>query len=198
MPTVSTPPVSEADAQRAASAYVTTHLDPTFEVVEGTRYYHKSRGREIWQFIIRCAYGALDAIHVDAKTGEVFSLEPQQLHVIRERAIIAEARTRGLLPVDERGYVLAEYARRKANGYLSMAVSLSCEATDGVLIPLAPPIWQFAIRFGLPRLGELGILGTLDVDAQTGKPLPLTSTQIKRMRVRADALVQFHTQPTAA
>jgi hypothetical protein len=50
----------------------------------------------------------------------------------------------------------------------------------------------------LPRLGELGMLGTLDVDAKTGKPLPLTPTQIKRMRVRADALVQFQTQPPAA
>jgi hypothetical protein len=177
---------------------VKTHLDPAFEIVEGTRYYHKGREREIWQFIIRCAHGALDAIHVDAKTCEVLALEPQQLRIIRERAIIAEARTHGRLPVDERGYVLSEYARRKANGYLSMAVSLSCEATDGVFIPLMPPIWQFAIRFGLPRLGELGILGTLDVDAQTGQPLPLTLTQIKRMRVRADALVQFHTPPPAA
>ncbi len=198
LPTISTLPISEADAQRAASAYVTAHIDPMFEVVEGTRYYHKGRGREIWQFIIRCAYGALDAILVDAKTGEVLRLEPQQLRIIRERAMIAEARTRGRLPVDEQGYILAEYARRKANGYLTMAVSLSCEATDGILIPLAPPIWQFAIRFGLPRLGELGMLGTLDVDAQTGQPLPLTPTQIKRMRVRADALVQFHTPPPAA
>src|SRR5690242_5835589 len=43
LPTISTLPVSEADAQRAAGAYVTTHLDPVFEVVEGTRYYHKGR-----------------------------------------------------------------------------------------------------------------------------------------------------------
>ena len=39
-----------------------------------------------------------------------------------------------------------------------------------------------------------GILGTLDVDAQTGEPIPLTHKQIKRMRARADAIVEFQTQ----
>lgn len=190
--------VSQADAQRVASAYVTTTLDPAYEVVEGTRYYHKPLGREIWQFMIRCAHGALDALYVDAKSGTVIPLEADKMRVIRERAIIAEARTRGVLPVDTQGYVLAEYARRKANGYLSLEVGLACEATDGVLIPLARPVWQFAIRFGLPRLGELGILGTLDVDARSGEILSLTTQQIKRMRVRADALVEFHTQTAAA
>jgi hypothetical protein len=190
MPTTSTPTVSEADARRAARAYVAAHLDPAFEVVEGTRYYHKPLGREIWQFMIRCAHGPLDALYVDAKTGNVIPLEPNHVRVIHERAVIAEARTCGVLPVDAQGYLLSEYARRKANGYLSMEVGLACEATEGVLIPLARPIWQFAIRFGLPRLGELGILGTLDVDAQTGAVIPLTPKQIKRMRVRADALVE--------
>jgi hypothetical protein len=190
--------VSEADAHRAACAYVADQIDPAFEVVEGTRYYHKPLGREIWQFMIRCAHGPLDAIHVDAKSGNVIPWDADKLRVIHEKAAIAAARTRGVLPVDAQGYVLSEYARRKANGYLSLEVSLACEATDGVLIPLARPIWQFAIRFGLPRLGELGILGTLDVDARSGEIIPLTTKQIKRMRVRADALVEFRTQTAAA
>jgi hypothetical protein len=135
---------------------------------------------------------------VDAQTGDVIPLTDEQVRIVHERAAIAEARTRGELPVDARGYILGEYARRKANGYLSMDISLFCSASDGVFIPLVPPVWQFAIRFGLPRFGELGILGTLDVDAQTGEPVPLTSEQIEHMRARADAIVEFRTQTAAA
>lgn len=196
--TTSLPIVSEADALRAASTYVAAHIDPLFEVVDGAQYYSKPRGQTIWQFIIRCAQGPLDAIAIDAHTGAVIPFTHDEIRVCRERAVIAIAQTQGVLPLDEHGYVLAEYARRKADGYLGMDVSLFCNATNGVLIPLRRPIWQFAIRFGLPRLGELGILGTLDVEAQTGKPIPLTHNQIKRMRACADAIVKFQTQTTTA
>lgn len=194
---LSTRAISEFDAQRVANQYVATTVDPTFAVVGGTRYYYKPLEREVWQFIIRCTQSPLDAIYVDAQTGEVIPLVEDQVRMVRERAAIAEAKTRDVLPVDEHGYVPAEYARRKANGYLSREVSLFCSATDGVFIPLAHPIWQFAIRFGLPRLGELGILGTFDVDAHSGKVIPLTNQQIKRMRVRANAIVEFQTQTAA-
>jgi hypothetical protein len=188
--------VSEADAHRAARDYVAAHIDPAFEVVGDARR-RQPLGQGIWQFFIRCEHGPLAAINVDAQTGEVIPFSDDQMRMVHERAAIARARTYGELPVNAYGYVLAEYARRKANGYLSMDISLCCNATDGVFIPLARPIWQFAIRFGLPRLGELGILGTLDVDAQTGKPIPLTTDQIERMRERADAIVEFWTQATA-
>lgn len=98
------------------------------------------------------------------------------------------------LPIDEHGYILAEYARRKTNGYLSREVSLFCGATDDVLIPLDPAIWQFAIRFKLPRYGELRILGTIDVDARSGQVFPLSSQQIEQMKARANAIVEFQTQ----
>jgi hypothetical protein len=180
--------VSQREAQQAANAYVVAHIDPALAVVSGEHYFSERIGRTVWRFIIRCQQGPLDSIQVDGHTGEVIPLSEDQMGTVRERAVIAAARTRGELPVDEHGYVLAEYARRKANGYLSMDVSLFCSASDGVLIPMARPIWQFAIRFRLPRMGELGILGTLDVDAQTGEPIALTNKQIKQMRVRADAI----------
>ncbi|MEZ4727564.1 MAG: hypothetical protein R3E79_10570 [Caldilineaceae bacterium] len=191
------PIVTEADAHRIADHYVTTAIDPTFAVVNGTRYYHKSLGREIWQFIIQSNQAPLDALWVDAQTSDVVPLTEEQVRMVRERAAIAEAKAEGLLPINEHGYVLAEYARRKLNGYLSREVSLFCSATEGVFIPLARPIWQFAIRFGLPKRGELGILGTVDIDARTGEVIPLTNQQIKRMRVRANAIVEFQTQTAA-
>jgi hypothetical protein len=197
-PTTSHPTVSEADAQRAASAYVAAHIDPTFAVVDGTYFYSKPLGQAIWQFIIRCAYAPLDTIEVDAQAGAVIALPDDKIRAIQQKAAIAEARTRGLLPVDADGYVLAEYARRQADSYLGTDVSLFYSASAGVFVPLARPLWQFAIQVRLPRLGILGIMGTLDVDAQTGEVTPLTNKQIKRIRERADALVEFRTQTAAA
>jgi len=190
--------ISQADAQCAASAYVATHIDPSFELVDGARFHSKPLGREIWQFIIRCKHAPLDVIDVDAQTGAVIPLAPEAIHAVREKAAIAEARKRGVLPVDTHGYVLAEYARRQADSYLGTEVSLFYSATEGTFMPLARPLWQFLIRVRLPRLGTLGILGTLDVDAQTGEVIPLTNKQIKRIRERADALVEFRTQAAAA
>jgi len=54
----------------------------------------------------------------------------------------------------------ATVARRAANRYLSQVVGIPFGAIAGVFIPLATPIWQFAIEFRLPRLGRLGIMGT--------------------------------------
>ena len=197
-PTISTATVSEADAQRAASTYVATSIDPTFEVVDGAQYYSKPLNQEIWRFFIRCAYGPLYPIQVDLHTGEMIALTSEEIRIVREKAAILEARKRGVLPLNEQGYVLAEYARRQADSYLGMQVSLFYSATDGVFIPLARPLWQFLLQVRLPRLGMLGILGTLDVDAQTGEVILLTHKQMKRIRERADALVEFRTQTAAA
>jgi hypothetical protein len=194
----SAPTISQAAAQRAARIYVANHIDPAFEVIDAARFHSKPLGREIWQFIIRCEHAPLDAIDVDAQTGTVIPLTPEAIQAVREKAAIAEAHKRGVLPVNPHGYVLAEYARRQADSYLGSEVSLFYSATEGAFVPLTRPLWQFLIQVRLPRLGTLGILGTLDVDAQTGEVIPLTQKQIKRIRERADALVEFQTQPTAA
>jgi len=89
-------------------------------------------------------------------------------------------------------------ARRVANRYLSRTVGIPFGAVTGVFIPMATPIWQFAIEFRLPRLGRLGIMGTIDVDAATGAPLSLTSTEIQKIQDRANVIVQFCAQKTAA
>jgi hypothetical protein len=197
-PTTSPATVSEADAQRVASQWVAASIDPIFAVVSGARVQRPSPGREVWQFVIRCEHGPLDAIEVDAQTGEVLPLPDDMIRVIREKAAIYAARKRGIVPVNEHGYVLGEYARRQGDSYLSMEVSLFYSATEGVFVPLACPLWQFLIQVRLPRLGVLGKLGTLDVDARTGEVIPLTHKQIKQIRERADALVEFRTQTAAA
>ena len=198
VPAASASTASQADAQRVACAYVADLVDPSFEVVDGARYHSQPLGREIWRFFIRCKDGPLYPIYVDSQTGEVIPLTNDEIRVVREKATIFAARKRGVLPLNEHGYVLAEYARRQADSYLGMQVSLFYSAADGVFVPLARPLWQFSIQVRLPRLGVLGILGTIDVDAQTGEVMQLTHKQIKRIRERADAIVEFRTQAAAA
>ena len=89
-------------------------------------------------------------------------------------------------------------ARRAANGYLSHHVGIPFGAIEGIFVPLARPLWQFAIQFNLPRLGQLGIMGTIDVDAETGKPIPLATEVICKIQDRADVIVQFYTQTATA
>ncbi len=187
--------VSETDAYAAASAYVVNHLNPSFGMGKGSHYYHKPLGKAIWQFILCVGKTPLDALYVDAQSGEVIPLTEDAIRKLHERAAIAIAKAQGKVTVDARGYILAEHARRKTNGYLSREVSLFCGATDGLLIPLEQAIWQFAIRFKLPQHGELGILGTIDVDARSGEVIPLSPQQIEQMKVRANAIVEFQTQP---
>ena len=88
-------------------------------------------------------------------------------------------------------------ARRAANRYLSQVVGIPFGAVAGVFIPLATPIWQFAIEFHLPRLGRLGIMGTIDVNAETGEPISLAPTEIQKIQDRANVIAQFSTQKTA-
>lgn len=190
--------VSEAEAYDAAADYVSKRVDSSFEVAEGVKCYSQTLGSEIWQFIVRCRYGPLATIAVDAQSGQVITLTSDEIQAVHERWSIFLAREQGKVPLDDQGYVLAEYARRKADSYLGAEVSLFYSATHGVFIPLNYPIWQFAIQVRLPRLGLLGIMGTLDVDAQTGEVIPLTGQQIKQIRERADALVEFRTQTSAA
>jgi hypothetical protein len=196
-PTTSTATVSQADAQRAVCAYVATQIDPSFEVVQGTRYYHKSLGREIWQFIVRCAAGPLDAIAVDVQTGAVIPLAEDKIRVIREKAAVYTARKQGVLPVDADGHVLGEYARRQAERYLGEQIGMFFNAADPVFVPSDAPRWQVTIVFKRYHRGPF-TLGIMDVDATTGEPLPLSKRQLKRIRERTHALVEFHAQTAAA
>jgi hypothetical protein len=193
-PTISTPTVSQADAQCAASVYVRSHIDPSFTVVSG---FLLAGERPQWRFILRSPHGPLGYLRVDAETGAVVALTAEELRIVQERAWIAEAESRGELPVTARGYVPAEYARRRANGYLTDQLSLQYSATQGTFVPGARPLWQFVIRFRLPRLNRAESLGTLDVDAQTGEPIPLTAAQRQHLQDRTHALIRSQAVATA-
>jgi hypothetical protein len=194
-PSASPLTISEAEALRAASTYVAIHIDPAFTVVNGTRYYHKLLRREVWQFIIRCPQGPLDAIHIDVQTGTVLPQTDEYVRVIREKAALLVAREQGGLPLNEQGYVLAEYARRRARSYLDTHLSMFYDGIDPVFVPGEPPLWQVTIVFQMYDSGPF-MLGVLDVEATTGEPIPLSMKQIKRIRERTRAIIRHQTPAT--
>jgi hypothetical protein len=116
--------------------------------------------------------------------------------VIREKAAIMAARKQGRAPVDEFGFVLGEYARRQASGYLDDQISMFYGGTDPIFVPGDPPVWQVTIVFKMYDQGPFA-LGVMDVDARTGEPIPLAPEHIKRIQERTRAIIGHQTPASA-
>ena len=194
---ISTLTVSEAEAQRAARDYVAVHIDPAFEVVRDPSHQRQPIQRTAWRFFILCAYGPLRVLDVDAKTGQVIPLANDEIRVLREKAAIYAARQQGILPINEQGYVLGEYARREAESYLGDQLGMYFNGADPVFVPGDTPRWQVTIVFKRYRSGPF-TLGVMDVDAQTGEPIPLSKRQLHQISERVHALVAPHPQTATA
>lgn len=197
VPTVGAPVVSQDQAQRAANAYVIAQIDPAFEAVSGEYYDSQRMGKGVWRFIIRCEHGPLSPICVDAETGGVITLTSNEICVIEEKAAILAARKQGVIPVDEQGYVLGEYARRQASGYLDDQISMFYSGADPIFVSIDPPVWQVTIVFKMYDQGPF-TLGMMDVDARTGEPIPLAAEQIEQIRERTCAIIGRQTSATTA
>jgi hypothetical protein len=87
-------------------------------------------------------------------------------------------------------------ARRRANGYLVTDVSMTLHAVNPVLVLGERLVWRLFIQMRLRTLGDVAIVGTLDVDAQSGEVLSLTEQQIRAIQDQANALIT-HLTPTA-
>jgi len=87
--------------------------------------------------------------------------------------------------------VKADAARRKANTYLLTNVTnLSYAGHESGLVLGERLVWRFPAMLTLPSYGEIGPIGTIDVDAATGDILPLSPTLISQMQERANALAR--------
>jgi hypothetical protein len=199
LPLPFTPTVSQADPQRAADAYLTHTLGAGYSAVSGV-YEH-----ECWSFLIRwhratlpqpCIVGRV-SVRLQEALGRVavIPLTEDQLREVRECADWERARVQGELARDASGYVSRHQARRLARRWLDRHLALKYDASGGILLPLATPIWQFSICFGLQEL-HLEPLGVIDVDAQTGEVKPLKLDQLENLRERVCAVIQ-HNTPTA-
>jgi hypothetical protein len=193
VPTTSTATVSQADAQRVASEYVTRHIDSALLVSDRASY---RRTNDTWLLLIRSTHGALHPIEVETQTGKVVPLTEAQIRLVRERAAIAEARSRNVLPADAHGYILAEYARRRASRYLDAQLSMYFSAIDPVFVPGDPAHWQVTIVFKMYDIGPI-TLGIMEVDARTGEPVPLTDEELTQIRERTSAIIRHQTSAPA-
>jgi hypothetical protein len=156
-----------------------------------------------WRFLIQFHSAALArpltcaTIQVDSQQRLALPLTKAQVQEAQERVQLALQEAQGEPCVaDETLSLLA--AQRVANRYLSDNVGFFFTATEGILIPVMPPVWQFLIQFRLPQSGNIGIFGTLDVDTQTGAVIPLPQTQILTIQRRANAIARSQTHQTAA
>jgi hypothetical protein len=190
--------IDQVDAKQAINAYLQQVLGALYRAGDGQL---KANGD--WRFLILFHSSELKrpwatgTVVVDGQHGAVIPLTDEQLQEVREQALVAMAESHRELPLMD-GYVPQVFARRKANEYLSHSVGFFLMPVDGILVLSTRPVWQFSIQFRLPRTGPLGILGSIDVNAQTGEVLPLTTEQIAAIQGQANALARSQTQPTAA
>ncbi len=85
-------------------------------------------------------------------------------------------------------HISPDQARRRANKFLAMDVSVLIGADDPVLVWGEQPHWRLTANLYLPELGKVGPVGHLEVDAITGSMLPLSVEQIKEIQGCANDL----------
>lgn len=85
--------------------------------------------------------------------------------------------------------VSPDSARRKANGYLTMHVSMSLLAGKPVLVLNERPVWRIPMEMQLDNSGHVATFGMLEVDAQTREIVPLTTKQIQTIQDQVNELL---------
>lgn len=190
--------VSELEARGAADSYLIDRLGDEYCATNG--FY----GNERWHFLLRTHTKAGDLsdavgkILVDAFSGKVIPLTDEQIQTVRESASLLVAQAKQAIARDEQGYVLRQYAQTVATQWLGDHLTMHFSATDGLFVPLDPPLWQLSIRFRLPQTGEIKPLGVIDVDALTGEVAPLSRKQIRTIQERVYAIIRHRELAAAA
>ncbi len=91
-----------------------------------------------------------------------------------------------------------EMARRIANGFIGGYITLMAQAGQPMLLLENPPVWQVPIHLHLPKLGNVGIIGMVYVDALAGTIVPLAEAEITQMQDLAHALATHFTSKTTS
>lgn len=93
-----------------------------------------------------------------------------------------EAQLRGEIQISP------EAARREANHYITLYIGVLLGADDPMLVWGKSPVWRFACYLHMPNLGRIAPVGTVDVDASSGKIVPLSNNIIQQMQSQASDL----------
>jgi hypothetical protein len=84
-------------------------------------------------------------------------------------------------------------ARRRANGFLAGHVTMMVTAGRPMLVLGEKTIWRVPAALRLPGLGEVGTVGHIDVDAQSGEIVLPSDEEITQMQELAHAIAAHFT-----
>jgi hypothetical protein len=86
-----------------------------------------------------------------------------------------------------------EQARRRAKGFLAGYITMLVTAGEPTLLIDEAPVWCVSARLVLPGVGEVGTLGAISIDAQTGEVIPLSPEAITQMQDLAQLVARYYT-----
>jgi hypothetical protein len=85
-----------------------------------------------------------------------------------------------------------EQARRRAKGFLAGYITMLVTAGEPILLIDEQPVWRVSARLVLPGVGEVGTLGAISIDDQTGEVIPLSPEAITQMQDLAHAIAAYY------
>jgi len=91
--------------------------------------------------------------------------------------------------------VAPDVARRRANGYFTRNVAMFITPGEPVLILGERPVWRMPAILRLRQVGEVAVIGSIDVDAKTGRVIPFSEDQITCIQARANDIATRLTLP---
>jgi hypothetical protein len=169
-------PISQVDAQQAANTYLLHHIAPELETASPILI---SGVHSTWRMLVRLCNreptATVGTIDVDAENGKVIPLTSEQVEDMQDRLKEHKGEAKG---------ILRPTAQITANGYLTNHVSLFAKADRPMLVEGKRPVWRSTVFLRLRGQGRVWDLGTIEVDAQTGKVIALTNQQLQTMRKR--------------
>lgn len=87
-------------------------------------------------------------------------------------------------------------ARQKADGFLLSHVGYMLHAGDPELVLGKRIVWRVPVILSQRSVGDVGQVGTVDVDVETGQ-INITPSQIEEIQSRADKIAQRSPLPAA-
>ena len=90
-----------------------------------------------------------------------------------------------------------EVAQQRANGYLTREVAMFIVPDTPALVLEKRPVWRMATSLQLRGLGKVAVVGSIDVDATTGKVVYLSEDEITATREKAGHVASRLTPETA-
>lgn len=88
-------------------------------------------------------------------------------------------------------------ARRKVTGFVADQISTQMHGTEPTLVVGERIRWRVPVWFSLPHKGDLGEVGAIEVDVETGQ-LGITEALIQEITLRATELANRISHPTTA